>query len=459
VHIGVGNFHRAHQAWYLHRLMQAGVAHDWAILGAGVREYDCAMRAKLLPQDCLTTLIELQPLALRAEIVGSMIDYLPVAPGNGPLIARLADPAIRIVSLTVTEGGYFVDATSGGFDGAHDDILFDAAHCDTPRTPFGAIIAGLKRRRELGIGPLSILSCDNLQGNGTVTRQAVVELARLSSRDLADWIEQTCTFPNSMVDCIVPATGDAERTLARSLGVQDSAPVTHEDFRQWVIEDTFCAGRPDFEAAGALFSNAVHAHEAMKLRVLNAGHQLLANAGEVLALPMIADCMGDRDVRSFFMQVEQQEILPFVGTVPGTSGADYLALIGRRFSNTAIKDTTRRVAFDGSSRHPGFVLPSLHDGLLAGWQVDGLCLSQALWARMCFGTREDGSQIMANDPHWPSLQKAAQAARERPEAWLELVPVYGDLATAEGFVASFTHWLSLIWSQGTRAALQAYAHR
>ncbi|UWR38030.1 mannitol dehydrogenase family protein [Sulfitobacter sp. W074] len=456
VHIGVGNFHRAHQAWYLHRLMQNGQAHDWAILGAGVRPYDAAMREKLLAQDCLTTLIELDPAQTSAEVVGSMIDYLPIEEGNGALIRAMADPAIRIVGLTVTESGYYIDPVSKGFDAAHADIVHDAANPDTPRTAFGAIVAALRLRRDAGQGPFTGLSCDNLQGNGDILRQAVVSLARLSDPALADWIETNASFPNSMVDCIAPATGPAEIAQAREFGVNDAAPVTHEAFRQWVIEDDFCAGRPNWDQVGATFSDDVHAYEKMKIRILNAGHQVLANVGEVLGIETISATMAHPAIRAMFHRVQAEEITQTVAPVPGMTPLAYLDLIEQRFSNPRIVDTTRRVAFDGSARHTGFVLPILRDQLAAGRSVSGLALVEALWARMCAGTRENGSEIVANDPIWDDLQFVAQAARERPEAWLEQDRLYGDLAQVDAFRDAFVAWLTLIWDEGAVAAMTAY---
>ncbi|ABF63159.1 Mannitol dehydrogenase-like protein [Ruegeria sp. TM1040] len=456
LHIGLGNFHRAHQSWYLHRLMQQGEAQDWAIIGAGVRDYDAAMRARLKAQDCLTTLIALSPDTTSAEVVGSMIDYLPIEADNGALIAAMARPEIRIVSMTVTEGGYYRDPVSGAFDDTHPDILHDIANPSTPRTVFGAIIAALALRRTAGVGPFSVQSCDNLQGNGDVTRQTVLGLARRSDPELASWIAAQCTFPNSMVDCIVPATGPAEIALAAEMGVADQAPVTHEPYRQWVIEDNFCAGRPDWDKVGATFTNQVHAYETMKIRILNAGHQVIANAGELLSCETIADCMQDPDIRSMFEKVETQEIAPYVSPVPGITADAYVALIADRFSNPAIHDTTRRVAFDGSSRHAGFILPILRDALAARGPVDGLALVEALWARMCAGLREDGTEIEANDPNWPQLQQAAQAARTAPEVWLAQSEYYGDLAQETHFADRFCHWHALIWSKGTREALRSY---
>lgn len=456
VHIGLGNFHRAHQAWYTHRLMQQGLARDWAILGAGVRPYDAAMRDRLKAQDCLTTLIELSPDHRAAEVTGAMIDYLPIEEGNGALIRAMADPAIRIVALTVTEGGYYIDPDSGGLDLRHPDILHDAANPMMPRTAFGAMVAALRLRRAAGDRPFTGLSCDNLRGNGAILRQTVVDLARMSDPALADWIAAEGAFPNSMVDCIVPATGPAELALVRDMGIDDAAPVTHENFRQWVIEDHFCAGRPDWDRVGATFAADVHGHELMKIRILNAGHQVLANAGELLSLATIADCMAHRSVAAMFRKVQTEEILPHVAPVPDMAPADYLALIERRFANPAIRDTTRRVAFDGSARHTGFLLPILRDGLATGAPVEGLALVEALWARMCAGTREDGSVIEPNDPHWSALNTVALAARSQPRLWLEQASIYGGLAAEPRFASAFETWLTRIWQGGTGPTIATY---
>ncbi|MEM7488989.1 MAG: mannitol dehydrogenase family protein [Pseudomonadota bacterium] len=455
LHIGVGNFHRAHQAWYTHRLFEAGMDHDWAIVGAGVRPGDAAMREKLLAQDGLTTLIELDPAGRSAEVTGAMVDFVPVDAANGPLIAAMSDPATRIVMLTVTEGGYYVDA-GGGLQVDHPDIAHDAAHPDAPRTAFGAMVAALRARRAAGHGPFTGQSCDNLRGNGDILRRTLVDLARLTDPGLADWIAAEGAFPNSMVDCIVPATGPDEIALAQGFGIDDAAPVTHENYRQWVIEDRFCAGRPAWDRVGATFTDDVHAYEAMKIRILNAGHQVLANAGELLSVPTIAACMAHPTIRAFFGKVQRAEILPFVDAVPGTSPAAYLDLIERRFANPEIKDTTRRVAFDGSSRHVGFVLPIVRDALAAGASVEGLALVEALWARMCAGVREDGSRIEANDPHWDALQAAATAAHDRPDAWLAQDAFYGDLARDPVFAPAFGRWLSRLWAEGCESTLRDY---
>lgn len=459
IHIGLGNFHRAHQAWYLHRLMQQGLALDWAIIGAGVRPYDEAQRLKLKAQDYLTTLIELDPAGRSAEIVGSMIDYVPIVQGNGPLISRMTDPAIRIVALTVTEGGYYIHPVTKGLHTNHPDIQHDADNPERPVTAFGAMVAALKLRRANGAGPFTGQSCDNLQGNGAILRQTVVSLARMSDPDLADWIDSNCSFPNSMVDCIVPATGPKELALAKQFGIDDVAPVTHENYRQWVIEDDFCAGRPDWDRAGATFSDDVHAYEAMKIRILNGGHQLISNPGEILSVDTIADCMAHPLIGPFFRKVATEEIAPHVSPVEDMDPAAYVDLINRRFSNPEIVDTVRRVAFDGSSRHTGFLLPVLRDALATDSPIEGLALAEALWARMCAGTREDGSEIVPNDPLWTRLNVAANAAKTAPQAWLNQRELYGDLADSPRFSEAFGRWLELLWSQGCTAALSTYINQ
>ncbi|WP_424932057.1 mannitol dehydrogenase family protein [Amaricoccus macauensis] len=456
VHIGLGNFHRAHQAWYLHRLFEQGLCHDWAIVGAGVRPYDAVMREKFLAQDCLTTLIELDPSGQSVEVVGSMIDYVPIEEGNAALIARMAQPDIRIVAMTVTEGGYYIDLATKGFDAENADIQHDAKNPDRPRTAFGAMIAALKIRKEKGIGPFTCQSCDNLQGNGAILRQTILSLAELSDPDLAKWIEANCTFPNSMVDSIVPATGPAELALVRELGIEDNVPVTHENFRQWVLEDKFCAGRPDWDKAGATFTDHVHDFETMKIRILNGGHQVIAAPGDLLGVQTISGCMEHPLIAGLFRKVIGENVAPHVKPVPGYTPADYMELIERRFSNPEIRDTTRRVAFDGSSRQPGFILNSVHDGLEAGVSVRGLALVSALWARYCLGTREDGSTIEPNDPFWDLLTAKAAEAKSDPAAWLGMRQFYGNLGEKSAFAEPFATWLDMIYRVGVEQTLQSY---
>jgi mannitol 2-dehydrogenase len=284
----------------------------------------------------------------------------------------------------------------------------------------------------------------------------VIGLARLSNPDLADWIDSQCSFPNSMVDCIVPATGPLERDLARTIGVDDAAPVTHENFRQWVIEDEFCAGRPDWDLVGAEFSDNVHQFETRKIRILNGGHQIVANIGELMGLDTISAAMGNPTIHALFGKVQADEIVPHVPEMPGITATAYLGMIDKRFANTAIVDTVRRVAFDGSARHVGFLLPSVRDGLAGGVSVTGLALVEALWARMCAGTREDGSHIEPNDPMWGMLTATAATARHTPTAWLEMTHIYHNLANQPRFAAAFEGWLTCLYRDGVEDTVRRY---
>ena len=456
VHIGVGNFHRAHQSWYLQQLMQRGEALDWAIIGAGVKSCDHLQRQKLVKQDCLTTLIELDPSGSRVEVVGSMIDYLPVDETNSKLIKCLARPDIRIVSLTVTEGGYFLNNTTNFFDENHPDIIYDSKVPDNPKTAFGAIVAALKIRWKSGYGPLTALSCDNLEGNGDALRNAVLGLANLSDPDLANWIKTNCTFPNSMVDCIVPRTGPTEIKLSQRFGINDRVPVTHENFRQWVIEDKFCLGRPNLEDVGVTFASDIKDYEQMKIRILNGGHQVVAGCGEMLSIETISGCMENRKIDALLSKIILEEIAPHVQAVPDMDPVSYFHEIKLRFSNPKILDTTRRVSSNGSTYHPGFIFPSIWDGLRSGAPIEGLALVEAIWARMAEGTREDGSEIEPKDDNWEKLQKSAILAKSNPMVWLNMREIYAELSDQPRFAKSFSTWLKLIWSDGIEAAISTF---
>lgn len=457
VHVGLGNFHRAHQAVYLDDLFNRGLGHDWAIVGAGVRAGDGAMRDRLAAQDWLTTVVELDPAAHGARVTGVMTDFLPVVSGNGPLVAAMSDPATRIVSLTVTEGGYYIDAATGHFDPTHPDIVADVANPQAPGTVFGAIIAALRQRRAAGIAPFTVMSCDNLPGNGHVTQAAVQGLAALVDPDLAAWITGEVAFPNAMVDRITPATGPREiAMLATEFGIDDASPVFCEPFRQWVMEDRFTLGRPALEEVGVTFTDRVEAFETMKIRILNGGHAIIAYPAGILGIEFVHEAMAHPLIAAFLRKVEIDDILPIVPSVPDTDTSAYLTLIENRFANPEVGDTVRRLCLDGTNRQPKFILPSVRDNLAAGRGVDGLALVSALWCRYCFGTDEAGSAIAPNDPDWDRLVVCAQAARQDPAAWLAMADIYGDLAQAPAFADAFARALAALWSDGTQAVLRAY---
>jgi mannitol 2-dehydrogenase len=456
VHFGVGNFHRAHQAVFLDDLFNTGRDHDWAIIGAGVLPSDEEMRQVLAAQDFLTTVVEQSAGHSAARIISSMIDFL--SPGNNAaIIDTLASPAIRIVSLTITEGGYFIDPATNVFAADHPQIVSDAATPETPKTVFGLIVAALKRRREAGVQPFTIMSCDNVPHNGAVTRSAITGLAKLSDPELAQWIQTEVAFPNGMVDRITPATSEREREiLARDFGLEDARPVFCEDFIQWVLEDDFPAGRPALETVGVAFVPDVTPYEHMKIRILNGGHAVIAYPAGLMGIHFVHEAMAHPLIRSFLEKVEEDEIIPTVPPVPDTDLGVYFRKIEERFANPKIGDTIRRLCLDGSNRQPKFIIPVIADLLKSGTGIDGLALESALWCRYCYGTTEDNKNIEPNDPNWDRLVAAAHAARDNPMIWLEMDDIYGPVGQAALFRERFAFMLREIWSEGVERVLEGY---
>jgi mannitol 2-dehydrogenase len=456
VHFGVGNFHRAHQAVYLDDLFGRGRDHDWAIVGAGVREADVKVREALRAQDFLTTVVEQEARGSKARVIGPHVDF--VAPGDvAATLELLARPQIRIVSLTITEGGYYISPATQAFDSAHPDIVADARNIAAPKTVFGLIVAGLARRRAAGGAPFAVMSCDNIPGNGHVAENAVAGLAELADPALARWIRANVAFPNSMVDRITPATTDRERSALRDkFGLEDNWPVFCEEFRQWVLEDKFPAGRPRLEDVGVTFTANVALYELMKIRILNGGHAAIAYPAALLDLHFVHEAMADTQVADFLDQLTRREIVSVVPPPPGVDLGAYQALIARRFSNPKIEDTTERLCFDGSNRQPKFILPTVVDRLKAGADVKGLALVSALWCRYCHGETESGKTIAPNDPNWGRLQAAAKLARANPPAFLDMKDIFGEAAQNPAYVAAFSAALSGLWARGVRATLADY---
>ncbi|VAW10914.1 Multiple polyol-specific dehydrogenase [hydrothermal vent metagenome] len=457
VHIGVGNFHRAHQAVYMDDLFSRGVDHDWAIVGAGVRQDDARMRKLLAGQDFLSTVVELDPEGTTGRIVGSMTDFLPVQKHNTALVEAMARPETRIVSMTVTEGGYFIDPSTNAFDAGHREIILDANTPSSPQTLFGAIVLALSKRKYARTAPFTVLSCDNIPRNGDATQKTVTGLAALSDPGLAAWIQDKVSFPNAMVDRITPATGESEIALVRDrFHYDDPAPVTCEPFRQWILEDRFSAGRPRLEDVGVTFTSDVHLYENMKIRILNGGHAIIAYTAALLDIEFVHQAMADPAISSYLNKVQNEEVLPHVAPVPEMSPGRYLNLIECRFKNPRIKDTVHRLCFDGSNRQPKFIVPLINDRLRHEGSASGLALVSALWCRYCAGTTEAGRKIAPNDPKWDHLTNAAAQARFDPMAWLHQVNAYGPLAGQPEFALEFERWLGQIWGNGVRDTLNEY---
>ncbi len=457
VHFGVGNFHRAHQAVYLHELFDQGRDLDFAIVGAGVLPSDAAMKERLAAQDYLCTVVEQDRDRNSATVTGAMVDYL--SPGDpAGTVARLADPAIRIVSLTITEGGYFLDPATNHFDPDHPAMRADAAAPDRPTTVFGLLIAGLRARRAAGVPPFTVMSCDNIPGNGEVTRSTLVGLATLSDPAFADWIETNVAFPNGMVDRITPATNPGQIAfLETEFGVADAAPVFCEGFRQWVLEDHFPLGRPAFEAVGVQFVTDVAPYELMKIRILNGGHAAIAYPAALMDIPFVHEAMEESVIDRFLTKLHLEEIVPIVPPVPDTDLADYVQVIRRRFSNPKVRDTVPRLCLDGSNRQPKFILPSTRDRLAQGLDVVGLSLVSALWCRYLAGTTDSGAPIDIPDASRERLNAAALRAKDRPEAFLEdLADIFGDVAESDLFRRRFAGALRRLYANGTRQTLEDY---
>lgn len=456
LHFGVGNFHRAHQAIYLHELFNLGRDLDFAIVGAGVMPSDRLMKEKLAAQEYLTTVVEQDNNRSAATVTGPMIDIL-TAPDYDKIIAALADPAIRIVSMTITEGGYFIDPATGAFDPKHPAMVADAADPAHPKSVFGLIIAGLKARRAAGLAPFTVMCCDNIPGNGEVTEATVTGLAKLSDPDFAHWIHENVSFPNSMVDRITPATGEREVSITRdTYAIEDNWPVFCEEFKQWVMEDKFPLGRPALEEVGVTFVADVAPYELMKLRILNGGHAAIAYPAALMDIHFVHEAMENPLVKAFLEKLERDEIIPIVPPVPNTDLNDYFQLIDRRFSNPKIGDTIPRLAQDGSNRQPKFILPSTADRLAKGFDVVGLALVSALWCRYFEGQSDSGKAITFNDPNAERLHATALRSKQEPLAFLELSDIFGSVGTDPLFRQRFATALNSLRSVGTAETLKRY---
>ncbi|MHC8509682.1 MAG: mannitol dehydrogenase family protein [Rhodospirillales bacterium] len=456
VHIGVGNFHRAHQAAYMDRLFAGGGGRDWGVIGAGVMPGDAKTRAALLTQDCLTTVVELDAEEHRASVNGAMIGYAP--PESAEIIDILSRPEIRMATLTVTEGGYFINAETGGFDAGHPDIAHDLQNPERPRTVFGMLLAALMRRREKGVPPFTVVSCDNLPENGAAAHRAVSGLAEGAPNGAAAWIDAEAAFPNSMVDCITPATTGRVRALVESqFGIRDQVPVVCEPFRQWVLEDRFAGARPPLEDVGVEFVDDVALYELMKLRILNGGHALIGYAGALLGLEYAHEAMNNPLIRGFFERVEKQEIIPTLTPIPGVDFHAYLASVSGRFANPGIKDKIERLCLDGSNRQPKFILPTVTDRLAAGQPVDGLALETALWCRYCMDPREDGAAVTLENNMAEMLSARAGQAQTDPAAFLSVTQVFGPLGGNPVFAEAFSRALNSVLEKGAAETLRAHA--
>jgi mannitol 2-dehydrogenase len=459
VHFGVGGFHRAHQAMYLDQLMNDGKALDWGICGVGVLPQDRRMYDVLRAQDCLYTLVVKYPDGtLEPRVIGSIVDYLFAPDDPSAVLDRLVDPATRIVSLTITEGGYHVNQVTGELDASDPGLAADLALGATPSTVFGFVVEALARRRAAGIAPFTVMSCDNIPGNGHVARRMLTAFARLKDPSLASWIASEVRFPNSMVDRITPVTAESDReALASRFGVEDGWPVVCEPFTQWVLEDDFGGDRPPYEDVGVQLVNDVEPYELMKLRLLNASHQALCYLGYLAGYRYAHEVCQDKLFVDFLLGYMDDEGTPTLPPVPGVDLHRYKHQLIERFANPEVRDTLARLCAESSDRIPKWLLPVIREQLAAGRGIDRAALVVASWARYAEGVDEHGEPIEVVDRLRDKLVERAQRNREDPLVFISDPDLFGDLAAEERFVAAYTFSLSSLHERGARATVEGLA--
>ena len=461
VHFGVGGFHRAHQAMYLDALMDAGEALDWGLCGVGALPHDRRIIDTLKAQDGLYTLVVKHPDGhLEPRVVGSIVELMFAPDDPRAVVDRLADERTRIVSTTITEGGYLVNQVTGEFDAQdpsiQDDLAADFAGGQAPSTVFGFITAALDRRRREGQDPFTVMSCDNLPDNGDVAKRMICAFARLKDAELADWMEEHVEFPNCMVDRITPVTApeDIER-LRDEFGVDDGWPVVCEPFTQWVLEDRFGQGRPPFEDAGVQMVDDVVPYELMKLRLLNASHQALCYLGHLAGYRYAHEVCQDPLFADFLLAYMEREGTPTLPAVPGVDLDAYRHELVSRFANPEVRDTLARLCAESSDRIPKWLVPVIRENLRHGGEVDRSALVVASWARYAEGRDEQGEPIEVVDRLKDRVMAAAARQAQDPLAFVRDRDLFGDLADDERFAAAYTAALEHLHAHGARATLEA----
>lgn len=450
VHIGVGRFHRAHLAAYVDDLIQLGLGGAWAIRGVGLRPEDGPTRDALRAQDGLYSLTEKREDGTRStRVIGSIVEYIDGWQDPESAIEAVADGRTKIVSLTITEGGYNVDHQTGEFLLTAPEIARDLAST-SPRTVFGVVTEGLRRRRARGLGPLTVLSCDNIQGNGVVARRAFTTFAGAIDSGLAQWIADEVSFPSSMVDRITPTTttDDAAEILART-GLVDDAPVVCEPFRQFVVEDAFVAGRPRWERVGVQMVVDVRPYELMKLRLLNAPHQILAHFGLLAGYTHTAEAMRDGDLVALVRAFQEREAIPTLPEVVGVDLDDYARTVLDRFANPQMDDTLVRIATSASARIPAFVLPVVWDALRDGGELELAAATVAAWIWRLLGAARGASFPVVQDE--VALVEPGTAV---PGLRVLEHPLFGDLVDEPRFVAACDDALRRLETLDVRAAVR-----
>lgn len=456
VHIGTGAFLRSHQAAFLDRLMNAGQALDWAICGVDLLPGDRPKAATFAAQDGLYTLMIKHPDGrVEPRVTGSLAEYLYAPDAPERVLNRLTSPATRIVTLTITEGGYNLHPVTGEFDKTNPAIQADLRPGAVPATVFGYLTEALRRRRSRNVPPFTIASCDNLPGNGDLARRMFADFADLAEPGLGDWMREHVAFPNSMVDRITPVTtGDDIERLRTEFGIEDAWPAVCEPFTQWVLEDHFPAGRPPWEQCGVQLVQDVTPYELMKLRLLNAGHQALGYAGSLTGYRYAHEATADPVFAEFVTGYMQDEARPTLAPVPGVNLDDYIATVMQRFANPEIRDTLARLCTASSDRIPKFVLPALRANLATGRDVRRAAAIIASWARYAQGTNDAGQPIDIVDPLRDELITRAAQQDKEPLSFVRNEHLFGDLASTRDFTSPYRRALSSFQQYGARETLR-----
>jgi len=456
VHFGVGSFHRSHEAMYVDRLLRAGGNDTWGICGVGVLASDSRMRQVMRDQDDLYTLVVKHPDGeSQARVIGSITEYLFAPDDPGAVVEKLASASTRIVSLTVTEGGYSVNDATGEFDATGADTIADLQPNAVLRTVFGLMTEALRLRRDRGIAPFTVMSCDNIQGNGHVAGIALTSFARIKNPELGEWIAENVSFPNSMVDRITPATTPASiAAVADTYGVDDKWPVVSEAFAQWVLEDAFTIGRPDFASVGVHMVGDVKPYEFMKLRLLNASHQAMSYLGLLAGFTYVHEVVVDAIFVDFLLDYMVNEASPTLRPIPGVDLDAYRHELISRFSNIAIADTLERQAVDGSQRIPKFLLPVVRDQLSTGGQIDHAALVLAAWSVFLEGVDESGQPLAISDVRSQRLRDAVGREVDDPGALLDLTDVFGELGQNQRLRDAYIAARIAIKTNGAMGALE-----
>ncbi|WEX74195.1 mannitol dehydrogenase family protein [Sinorhizobium numidicum] len=457
VHLGIGAFHRAHQAVFT----DAVLARDpsWGICGVSLRSPET--RDALAPQDGLYTLKVQDGSGEELQVIGSVVELLCAPENPQAVLDRMASPATRIVSLTITEKGYCHNPATGMLDENHPDVAHDLRNHARPKSAVGFIVEALARRASAGVPPFTLLSCDNLPSNGHVLKRVVTRFAELRDPALGDFVSRVAS-PSTMVDRIVPATTDTDRAqIAAALGASDAWPVVTEPFRQWVIEDEFPLGRPDWEKVGATFVDDVSAFEMMKLRLLNGSHSTLAYLGYLAGAETVADAMSLPGMEPLIEGLMREEVTPTLPPLPGFDLPAYRAELLKRFRNPALRHRTWQIAMDGSQKLPQRLLATIRDRLTQGASYDRLALGVAAWMRYARGVDESGKPIDVRDPHAARIAELIRGIDE-PErmvdAFLGMMDVFGsDLSTSGPFRATLVKALTRLFEEGSAATLRFYA--